>query len=272
MPPRPLLIVPQPPRLTAIALAHAAQLAGWQIIRTVGGRLPPHTAGAKLALYGDWLPVCQLAQVNRLELLAPDATWITRWPPDLLRRTVQELSWEHVQRLQAPTFLQPVDAGLFAADVYTLPGERPELRHVADTARVLASEPLEFEYEFRCFVSEGQVTALSPVRAGGVSCQRHGRWLAPEELHEQASEFCACLLADEAMEAPAAFALDVGLLSDGGWAVIQALAAWHAEIYGCSPLGVLQALQRCCHPPSASLPQDRPWLVRGTSPTAGWPR
>lgn len=42
-----------------------------------------------------------------------------------------------------------------------------------------------------------------------------------------------------AIEMPAAIALDVGLIKGRGWAVVEANSAWGSGIYGCDPSKML---------------------------------
>jgi hypothetical protein len=40
--------------------------------------------------------------------------------------------------------------------------------------------------------------------------------------------------------------LDVGVIGERGWAVIETNAAWGSGIYGCDPKAVLQVIRRAC--------------------------
>lgn len=46
---------------------------------------------------------------------------------------------------------------------------------------------------------------------------------------------------------PEAVVVDVGMIRDRAWAVIECNAAWGSGIYGCDPVEVFRVLQRACH-------------------------
>ena len=67
------------------------------------------------------------------------------------------------------------------------------------------------------------------------------------ELNE-ATEFCESVLRDPKVAIPDAVVLDVGVIRNHGWAVIECNAAFSAGIYGCDPTAVLPVLRRACVP------------------------
>jgi hypothetical protein len=217
----PTLIASTPIGPTNLPVVHAAQVAGWTIIKTTGGRLQPNAIVGDVAMYGATTTIRAVAQMNRLSLLTPHAEWISTLPGELVHETALD---------------NPSNA------------------------------ELAFEYEFRCFVVDGAVYAVSPFRHRGQSCKQRGGWIAPEPLSEEAVEFCERVLADDRVAAPPAFAIDVGLKlrdeeGDYRWFVCGADAAWQAEIFGCSPSAVLNVLLRACRGQGQVHHADQPWLV-----------
>ena len=267
MPP-PTLVITQPTPLMAIPLVQTAQVNGWQIIKTVGGRLPAEAMRGPVALFGNWQQACLIAQSNRLILLAPDAEWILRLPPEFLGRKINILAWEQARGLSEPHYFKAVDWPEFAPQVYMNGQQLAEQVELPDESRIMVSPPVTYEYEFRCFVNQGSVTTLSPYRHRGESCQQRGSWKAPEPMHDEATEFCEMLLADPRVEAPPALAVDVGLVAEVGWLVVAAHACWHADLYGCNSRGVLEALLQSCRNHFNIAAEDERWGVHGVSLTA----
>lgn len=76
--------------------------------------------------------------------------------------------------------------------------------------------------------------------------------------------FAARAATDPAVALPPAVALDVGLIRDRGWAVVEANAAWGSGIYGCDPREVLKVVGRACVPRDRLTATDRPWVTRST--------
>ena len=72
-----------------------------------------------------------------------------------------------------------------------------------------------------------------------------------EELNE-AARFCESVLADQSVSVPDGVVLDVGVIRNQGWAVLECNAAFAAGIYGCNPVAVLPVLRRACKPVSES--------------------
>lgn len=144
---------------------------------------------------------------------------------------------------------------------------------------VLWSAPLEGEgaivEEHRTFVLLGRVHATSPylVNASSASGEVETATWSPEmgtARSAEAAAFADRALADVAAEGadlPAAFVLDVALLRDGSWVVLEANPAWSAAAYGCDLANVLDVVLAASDPRwLADHPAHRwqpdPYLVR----------
>jgi len=135
----------------------------------------------------------------------------------------------------------------------------------ADTP-VLAAEPVRWEVEFRCFVLDRTVRAVSPYWRDGASAEGpDGEWEDPRT--DAAREFAAAAVTDPVVELPPAVVVDVGLVTGRGWAVVEANAAWGSGIYGCDPAEVLAVVRRACPSVADLRPEDRRWVAAapGTS-------
>lgn len=99
--------------------------------------------------------------------------------------------------------------------------------------------------EYRCFVRERRVEAMSPyLRHGELARAEDGSWPVEAAEAEAAAAFAARLLSDPAVEAPEAVVVDVGEIEGRGWAAVEANQAWASGIYGCEPEGVLRVMER----------------------------
>ncbi|MEZ6138533.1 MAG: ATP-grasp domain-containing protein [Pirellulaceae bacterium] len=218
----PTLLTNMPVSPAHMPVVHAAQTAGWKVIKSLGGRLETNLGNA-LAIYGAPEIVRAIARVNRISLFAPPANW----PKHL------------------PTEFQAPDARGSTAD--------------EGISFDLAPEQGGFESTVRCFVLDRMVVTLSPVSHQGKSCRVRGKWSAPEEVYDQALSFCEQLLGDSRVLMPPAFALDIGQMAGGDWCVIGGTAAWCAHIYSCSPAAILNVLLRSCKSASVSH-EEAQWL------------
>lgn len=65
-------------------------------------------------------------------------------------------------------------------------------------------------------------------------------------------QFLDTLLADPQVVLPRAVVIDVGMIADRGWAVVELNAAWDAGLYGCDPAQVLEVVQHATEPGPSS--------------------
>ena len=70
-----------------------------------------------------------------------------------------------------------------------------------------------------------------------------GEWSFNDGEEDGARVFAETVLADDRVASPPACTLDVGRLSDGAWAVIEANPCWGAGLYGCDPKEVLLSIR-----------------------------
>jgi hypothetical protein len=144
-------------------------------------------------------------------------------------------------------FIKPANDKCFAAQVYGSGQELPGCDTLDDSTPVLIAEPVRWTVEYRCFVLDRELRTSSPyLRDGGLARNADGEWEAPAAEERDASEFAGLVLSDSEVHLPPAVVLDVGIIRDRGWAVVEANAAWGSGIYGCDPDEVLKVVQRSC--------------------------
>jgi hypothetical protein len=91
------------------------------------------------------------------------------------------------------------------------------------------------------------VVTLSPYwREGRLAKAEDGTWPATQVELKAAQDFCELALADASMEVPEVVVVDVGIVDNHGWAVVESNAAFASGIYGCDPERVLPLLLRAC--------------------------
>ena len=87
----------------------------------------------------------------------------------------------------------------------------------------------------------------------------HSRPLvAPKDEIENALQFAGLFL-KSTVPCPPAFVLDVGLIENRSWAVIEFNECWASGIYGCDPKSVLDSLLAACPPTRTLPPTDHCW-------------
>lgn len=95
-----------------------------------------------------------------------------------------------------------------------------------ETTKLLVSEPVEIVAEVRCFVLEGRILDLAFYEGRG-------------DLND-ARRFGAEVVGASAL--PRAVVLDIGLLADGRWILVELNAAWGAGLNGCDAARVVPAI------------------------------
>ena len=230
------------PRYTddAQALWKAAAGLGWQVERLTSWRVPAALQGlAQPVLYGEALFGPTLAAGLGLDLLSPAEDWLVRLPFAYRKRAIALTTLGQARQLASPAFVKPPNDKSFPAAVYhgaELPAE------YEDDMPVLVSEVVTWEKEFRCFILDRSLRTYSVYSRNGELQRDAGFHSTPDE-DAQMQDFMARLLADPAVDLPAATVVDVGVIAGLGWACVEQNAAWGAGIYGCDPAQVLAVLQ-----------------------------
>jgi hypothetical protein len=243
-----------PPRITpdTDAMLAAAQAAGWEVLRLASWRVPIGLNGRDVVLYGEPLFADVVAPSLGIALLQAPFDWLPGLPEHYRRRQVTFTTLADAREYPQPAFIKPADDKCFPAQVYASGAELPDTDILPDDTPVLISEVVSWQVEYRCFVAERAVVTCSPYwRHGALAQAEDDTWPAPPDEREAVLTFAHSLLDDPEVAVPPAFVLDVGLIADRGWAVVEANSAWGAGIYGCDGALVLQVLRR------AVVPQDR---------------
>lgn len=252
------------PRLTpdSTALQNAALESRWDVERLPTWRPPHELASRDIVPYGEPLFAAVVADALQLALIEPPLSWVADLPFDLTRRKIQFTDLAAARGINRPAFIKPADDKCFQARVYTIGSELPEIESLGALSPVLVSDPVSWVSEFRCFVLERRVAALSIYsRNGELAEAEDGTWPAsPSELKD-ALNFANLVLRDARVTFPPAGVLDLGVIKDQGWAVVEANACWGAGIYGCDPRSVLQTLARACVKRGALAEADRRWVI-----------
>lgn len=241
-------------------LWRAAIAANWSVERLHGWKVPEWLAERDVVVYGEGWFANLVAESLDLALLQTPFRWLADLPAEILKRDVCFATLGEARHLTKPAFIKPAEGKWFEADVYESGAALNLEENLPDSAPVLIAEPIAWELEFRCFVLEGEVLTLSPYfRFGELVKNDDDEWLAePDEIAE-AKAFCEQFL--QKIDVPPAVVLDVGIIQNKGWAVVEANPAWASGIYGCDPAKVLAVLRRACMKQGHVQDHDKKWVV-----------
>jgi hypothetical protein len=100
------------------------------------------------------------------------------------------------RKISERAFIKPTDEKCFDARVYSNGAELPAPGPLAEELPVLVQEVVDWVIEFRCFVLEGQVLAVSAYwRDGQLAKSEDGSWPASKSELNDAIKFCSRSLA-----------------------------------------------------------------------------
>jgi hypothetical protein len=244
----------------ARALADAARDARWGAC-TLDEAAEAKTQG-KVVFYGGTDRALEAAARFHLALLEPPFDLLARLPVEFRQRAVEYASFGDLGRLRAPTFVKPADAlnKSFDAGVYAHVRDIRMPKVVDASTPVLLAEPVEWSAEYRCFILEGEIAAWSPYISFGRPAWKP---FAPGTLAGQTPpnlrSFCERLFARSAVSFPPAFVMDVGLIDERGWAVVEFNPVWCSGVLGADPRKVLAVLERACQDEQRLNEADRRW-------------
>jgi hypothetical protein len=211
----------------------------WNCERLRGPKVP-EIDDAEIVVYAEAFYAPLIERALHLRLLDVEEDWLVHLPPLFRRREIRMLELRDAVAIREPAFIKPPNDKSFKARVYQSGAELPT--EYDQEMYVLVAEPVQWENEYRCFLLDRKVKAISPYLRSGELAELHDFQATSEEL-AQASAFAELVGADSAVKLPRAVALDVGCIGGRGWAVVEANGAWGSGIYGCDADAVLDVIR-----------------------------
>jgi ATP-grasp domain, R2K clade family 2 len=221
------------------ALWHAALHRGWQCERLRGARIP-EIDDSEIVVYAEAFYAPLIEQRLGITLLEPPEDWLVQLPGRYLNRAIRMASLCEARALRQRTFIKPPNDKSFKAKVYSSGDELPA--EFDPNMNVLLAEPVEWQDEYRCFLLDGKVRAVSVYSRSGVLAELDGFRAGDREIAD-AVVFAEQVASDAEVSLPRAIALDVGMIYHQGWSVVEANGAWGSGIYGCDPDEVLEVIR-----------------------------
>src|SRR6185437_11656149 len=191
-------------------------------------------------------------------LIEPPIDLLAQPPAELLCRPVRFGRLSELRDLEGPIFVKPADPvhKVFDAGVYRAVRDVRGRQSIPADTPILVSAPVEWTSEFRCFICEGRIEAWSPYLSFGRPVWKPRCAAAtPANL----VSFCERLIHAMDRHLPPGFVVDIGVLEDGRWAVVEFNPAWCAAILGADPARVLEVVQRAALWRRAASPDDLQW-------------
>ncbi len=212
---------------------------GWTTHRLASWAIPEHLRAIDdPVFYAEALFAPAFAEQLGVRLDSPPEDWLVRLPAEYRRREVVLTTLGSARGGKTPRFIKPPNDKSFRAAVY-LGAELPA--GFDDGMAVLASEVVEWELEFRCFVLDRRLATLSLYARHGEPQLDQGYASGADE-DRAATSFIETMLADPRVDLERTAVIDIGLIGDRGWACVEQNAAWGAGLYACDPDAALDVI------------------------------
>jgi len=258
----PTLLVSTMSLPAAKSLTEAARSLRWHV-KTLTDRTFAERTG-KLVYYGGTDKALEVVKRFHVALLEPPFDLLAKLPIEFRRRTVEYASFGDLARLHGPTFVKPADAlnKSFDAGIYSSVREIRTPHGIDPRTPVLLAEPVEWSAEYRCFILDGALAAWSPyISFGRPSWKPFAKGTLSDQPPPSIVSFCKRLFTRPASSFPPAFVMDVGLVDDRGWAVVEFNPVWCSGLLGADPVSVLPVLDRACQDSQQLDAHDRAWVI-----------
>lgn len=245
------------------ALATAAGAAGWNVAAlTDQPRVQPI---GKVVYYGTTDAAVSAASLHGLALLEPPLDLLARLPVEMRCRRVEFGSFNDLNRLKGPAFVKPADAlhKAFDVGVYSNPAAIRNHQTVPANTPVLVADAVQWQAEYRCFVLERRVAAWSRYLSFGRPVWKPFPPTAePVPPPPGVSALCQRLFSRCGHLLPPACVVDVGVMENHGWGVVEFNPVWCSGVLGADPRKVLAVLDRASQAMESLSAEDQRWLVQ----------
>lgn len=235
---------PEASRFSAIA-----SQTHWQSQWLSPGQITGLRDGDELAIYAETGVALAVARKYDRVLVEPTLGLLTKIPPKFVGRQIRYMTLADALQLRTRQFIKPADCANKVFDP-TVCEQGREIRFPSHTnlaIPVLVSDPVRFVVEYRVVVCRGRVVTFSPyIRDGWLARDENGNWPFPEKEAGTMLRFCDAFLAEDRIDLPPAFVLDVGMTDDGAWAIVEFNPVWCSGLLGCDLESVFPVLSQTC--------------------------
>lgn len=244
-----MLLITQPRVGTShneiLALQMAAHERGWDVFPAdTSWRLPEDLIASKVkgVPYGSQIFCEVIAQQMGWVLKQNKFDWLAKLPKDFLHRQVDFMTLKEAKTISTTKFIKPADDKCFPAKVYE-PGELVTHPSIPDDTPTLVSDVVQFDLEYRTFVSQVKPETWSNYLFYGEINEPNYHKMV-DKRYEDPRRFVSDLMILTSPQVPSV--IDVGTIRGVGMAVIETNPAWASGLYGCDPDSVLEVLEVSC--------------------------
>lgn len=217
-----------------------------------------------VAIYAETDIALQTADSSGLALIEPTFDLLARLPIELTHRHIDYMTLGAAKKLKTKSFIKPADCTnkSFEPAVCENGTYLRVSSKVPDNTNVLVSEPAMFDIEYRTIVFNRKLVTLSPyIRFGRLARNEDNQWNTSDHELESVHDIVGRLLDNQAIDLPPAFTLDVGLIENRGWAVIEFNPVWCSGFLGCDLTKLIDPLDAVCWNRSTVPDHFSQWII-----------
>lgn len=226
------LVISDKPDPERDAVAAAWEAGGGGILRL--GRFwdPPSLDPHRVRVYGAETFCQVLAQKLGVTLVSPPDDLLRTMSLDVVKRSLVSATVGQLGAIAFPRFVKSSVPKLIRSRVYASEAELvSELRGLAPSVELLASEVVDLAAEARSWVLDGEVLSIACYE--GAADLNAARTLVTAAARDPG--------------VPSSCVIDVGLTHDRGWLVIEANAAWGAGLNGCDAVAAARCIAQASY-------------------------
>ena len=233
-----VLVVPEKPDSERDAVCSTWAEGGGAVERLGRFWAPPQLDPSAVKIYGPDTFALVVAQKLGLELICPADDLLASTPVQFLKREVRRVALSDMRGRIFPVFVKSVVPKLFRSRIYeSAAALELECRGLEPSTQVLTSEILPIVAEARTFVLEGRVVTSAVYEGKADDAE-------PREMAAQVAAEVAL---------PSTCVVDLALVQDRGWALLEFNPTWGAGLNGCAPEAVAECLVFATRLPVAKL-------------------
>lgn len=245
-------------------LAIVSEQAQWYCQWLDRDTTPIRLHGTEYGLCAEIDLALRVAAKHDLALIEPSLDLLALLPIKYTQREVRFASLADALELPHRTFVKPADCAskVFEAQVceagkYIRCGTK-----VSRQTPVLLSDPVIWDVEYRVIVLDRRIVTFSPyIRAGRFAKDRNDQWPYAESEAKEMLALCEALCADDSVSLPPVFTLDLGVIAQRGWAVVEFNPVWCSGLLGCDHSKMLPVYRRACQRRDELSPSDSKWVI-----------
>jgi hypothetical protein len=243
-------------------LCEAASADGWTVLACDAQTVPVAPVDGPVVYVTTDLALVAARSLH-LALIEPPLDLLTQVPERFVRRVIECATFGELKRLRRRTFVKPADPldKWFDAGVYADVRDIHARGRTSPDSPLLLSEPVEWAAEYRYFVLEGKVVAGSSYLAFGRPMWKPFDTKRPNAMPTAGLHVIAELCVAMGNKLPPTFVVDVGLIEDRGWAVVEFNPVWCAGLLGADPRAILPVLRRATQKREELTAEDERWIV-----------